>query len=125
MIKSNCIVHFEIPVLDIDRAVDFYSKAFETELRKENMDGYEMAFFKYDDTKYGSGGALVKGDVYKPSKEGVFVYFGVDSIENTLKLVQANGGKTLYEKKSIGEQGFVAEFEDLEGNRIALHEDAK
>lgn len=27
----------------------------------------------------------------------------------------------LYPKTSVGELGFVAEFEDCEGNRIALH----
>ena len=32
-----------------------------------------------------------------------------------------NGGKTLNPQKSIGEHGFVAHFEDCEGNRIAIH----
>ena len=31
------------------------------------------------------------------------------------------GGKTLLPKISIGEHGFVAHFEDSEGNRVALH----
>ncbi|MEM7570020.1 MAG: hypothetical protein AAF337_09510 [Pseudomonadota bacterium] len=32
------------------------------------------------------------------------------------------GAKPLLAKQSIGALGFVAEFEDSEGNRIALHE---
>jgi predicted enzyme related to lactoylglutathione lyase len=38
-----------------------------------------------------------------------------------LSKANANGGKTLYPKTSIGDLGWVAEFEDSEGNRIALH----
>ena len=34
------------------------------------------------------------------------------------------GAELLYAKKSLGELGFVAEIEDSEGNRIALHEEA-
>ena len=33
-----------------------------------------------------------------------------------------NGGNILYPKTSVGDLGFVAEFEDSEGNRIALHQ---
>ena len=35
--------------------------------------------------------------------------------------VDAEGGKTFNEKMSIGEHGFVAHFEDSEGNCVALH----
>lgn len=44
-----------------------------------------MAFFPFEETKSGVTGALVKGDVYKPTKNGVILYFKTDSIENTLK----------------------------------------
>jgi hypothetical protein len=36
----------------------------------------------------------------------------------------ANGGKTLYPKTAVGKNGFVAEFADSEGNRIALQQAA-
>ena len=42
--KLNPVVYFEIPVLDLTRACDFYSKVFETTLTKDNVDGYQMAF---------------------------------------------------------------------------------
>jgi len=45
----------------------------------------------------------------------------VEDIEETLKKVDEKGGRILNPKKSIGEYGFVAHFEDCEGNRIALH----
>ena len=52
---------------------------------------------------------------------GTVVYFSVDDIEETLLIVNANGGKTLLPKMSIGEYGFIAHFEDTEGNRLAVH----
>jgi predicted enzyme related to lactoylglutathione lyase len=45
----------------------------------------------------------------------------VDNIENVLKKIERNGGKTLAPKSSIGEYGFIGLFEDTEGNRIGLH----
>ncbi len=36
--------------------------------------------------------------------------------------VNGNGGKTLMPRTSIGDHGFIAHFEDTEGNRVALHE---
>jgi predicted enzyme related to lactoylglutathione lyase len=49
------------------------------------------------------------------------VQHATDNIDDTLSKANANGGKTLYPKTSIGDLGWVAEFEDSEGNRIALH----
>ncbi|HAT3992158.1 TPA: VOC family protein [Elizabethkingia anophelis] len=117
-------MYFEIPVNDLQRAVKFYSAIFNFIFEKEIMDGYEMAFFPFEETKSGVTGALVKGDVYKPTKNGVILYFKTDSIENTLKKVLEYDGNILYPKTLNEKFGFaVAEFEDSEGNRIALHQD--
>ncbi|HFK5585905.1 TPA: VOC family protein [Elizabethkingia anophelis] len=124
MSKTNPVVYFEIPVNDLQRAVKFYSAIFNFTFEKEIMDGYEMAFFTFEETKSGVTGALVKGDIYKPTKNGVILYFKTDSIEDTLKKVLEYGGSILYPKTLNEKFGFaVAEFEDSEGNRIALHQD--
>ena len=117
---TNPVFHFEIPVTDIDRAVAFYERVFGFELRRERVDGYEMAFFPRADASPGASGALALGDVYKPSKEGAIIYFDVPDIDAVLARATDHGAKVLYDKKDIGEAGFVAEFEDSEGNRIAL-----
>ena len=49
------------------------------------------------------------------------IYFTAPDIEGTLAKVNANGGRTLIPRTSIGEYGFIAHFEDSEGNRLALH----
>jgi predicted enzyme related to lactoylglutathione lyase len=123
--KMNPVVYFEIPVLDLDRACDFYSNVFETELTQEVVDGYQMAFFETSDDSFGASGALVVGDVYVPSHQGCFLYFGVESIDETIARALELGGSLLYPTKSNGDLGSVAEIQDSEGNRIALHEENK
>jgi predicted enzyme related to lactoylglutathione lyase len=122
--KMNPVVYFEIPVLDLDRACDFYSKVFGTTLTQDLVDGYQMAFFESFDESFGASGALVVGDVYRPSHQGCFIYFGVESIDETVARAVEHGGSVLYPKKSNGDLGSVAEIQDSEGNRIALHEEA-
>ncbi|MGH1519302.1 VOC family protein [Chryseobacterium sp. JK1] len=123
MNASNPVVYFEIPVNDLKRAEKFYSAVFNFTFEKEIIDQYEMAMFPFEEKKSGITGALAKGDVYKPSKYGIIIYFKTKNIDETLDTVLLNGGKILYPKKIDEKYGFaVAEFEDSEGNRIALHE---
>lgn len=117
----NPVVYFEIPVIDMDRAVKFYAAVFDFDFEKEIIDHNENALFPFSEGSQGITGALAKGEIYVPSKTGTLIYFHTESIENTLSKVEKNGGKMLYPKTMIGDLGFVAEFEDSEGNRIALH----
>jgi predicted enzyme related to lactoylglutathione lyase len=82
-----------------------------------------MAFFPMDDTAKGISGALVFGKTYEPSITGTIVYINTKNIDKTNKLIVDNGGKIVYPKTSIGDMGFVAEFIDVAGNRVALHQD--
>lgn len=120
----NPVVYFEIPVLDLNRACDFYSQVFETTLTRDEVDGYQMAFFQSSEDSFGAAGALVVGDVNVPSKNGCFLYFGVEDIDRTVARALEHGGSMLYPKKSNGALGSVAEIQDSEGNRIALHQKA-
>lgn len=122
--KSNPVVYFEIPVNDIDRAITFYKTVFNFDFSKEHIDGNEMALFPFDDENSGISGALAKGDIYKPTQDGVLIYFKTADIDETLKLATANGGQVLYPKTDNG-IGYVAEFADTEGNRIALYQSVK
>ncbi len=114
------ISYVEIPVTDMERAMRFYAHVFALSLRRETVDGYDMALFDFHDNAPGATGALAKGDVYVPSHTGSIVYFIVDDIDAALARAQSLGARILYPKKDIGENGFVAEIEDSEGNRIAL-----
>lgn len=117
----NPVSYFEIPVLDLDRATVFYEAVFGWTLERERIDGNEMALFPLSEGASGASGALAKGDSYKPGKSGARVYFSVSDIHAVLARVTAAGGSILYPKTDIGPNGAVAEFEDSEGNCIALH----
>lgn len=119
--KSNPVTYFEIPVNNIDRAIKFYEAVFGFDFDKETIDNNEMALFPFADENSGISGALAKGEIYKPTKDGVVIYFKTENIDETLKLAITNGGQTLYPKTDNG-IGLVAEFEDTEGNRIALYQ---
>lgn len=122
--KTNPVVYFEIPVKDIDRAIKFYKTVFNFDFDKETIDNNEMALFPFVEENSGISGALAKGEIYKPTKNGVLIYFKTENIDETLKLATTNGGQVLYPKKDNG-LGLVAEFEDTEGNRIALYQSRK
>jgi predicted enzyme related to lactoylglutathione lyase len=121
-VKTNPVVYFEIPVVDLNRACDFYSSVFEATFSHDVVDGHQMAFFESSEDTFGAAGALVVGDVYVPSHQGCFLYFGVESVDATVARALAHGGSVLYPKKSNGDLGYVAEIQDSEGNRIALHQ---
>jgi uncharacterized protein len=119
---SNPIVWFEIPVSDMRRAIKFYEATFETRLEPTEVQGMQLAFFQADRESYGAGGALVHSPPIEPSHQGTTVYFRVASIDPALEKIVRAGGKTLIPRRSIGQYGFIAQFEDSEGNRVALHE---
>lgn len=119
--KMNPVNWFEIPVNDIARANKFYEGVFGLELALNEMGPLKMAWFPWIDGAPGAPGSLVKGEGLTPSQAGTMVYFSVEDIDAALEKVNKSGGKTLMPRMSIGEHGFVAQFEDTEGNRIALH----
>ncbi len=118
---ANAVNWFEIPVNDIQKAKEFYEKILGYELSLNGMGPLKMAWFPMEQNGAGATGSLVEAESYEPSHSGSVVYFSVEDIEGTLNKVNENGGKTLNPKMSIGEYGFVAHFEDCEGNRVALH----
>ncbi|MCE9604264.1 MAG: VOC family protein [Planctomycetia bacterium] len=122
-VSHNPVGWFEIPVADMDRAVKFYTQALGFELRVQDMFGAKMAFFPMGDcTSPGISGTLFQAPEIKPSLDGTTIYFHFPSLEPVIKTVEKAGGKIVVPRTSIGEFGFMAKFEDSEGNRIGLHE---
>ncbi|CAI2767190.1 MULTISPECIES: VOC family protein [Flavobacterium] len=119
--KSNPVVYFEIPVTNIERAIQFYSAVFGFEFERDRIHDNEMAFFPLIEGNNGISGALAQGEIYKPTIDGTLVYLNTEDIEETINLAVKNGAEILFPITSNGEFGWVAEFKDCEGNRIALH----
>ncbi len=121
-IQPNPVNWFEIPVSDIARATTFYESVFGVELAQSEMGGSKMAWFPMEMGATGAAGTLIQGEGYTPSYDGSLVYIHVPQIDAALAKIGAAGGKTVLPRVSIGEHGFIAHFEDCEGNRVALHE---
>ncbi len=121
-VKKNIGTYFEISVTDLERAMKFYSQVFNVEFFREDIHGNEMALFPFNGKNSGITGALAKGKIYKPTTSGTLIYLSTEDIDKTLEKVKSLGGEVLFPKTVAGEYGYVAEFKDLEGNRIALFE---
>ena len=116
---SNIGAYFEIPVTDMDRAIDFYQSLLGIELERGSIHGYDMAFFPFETNRVGISGALCKGDVYKPSIEGSFIYLFTSNIDEILSKAVELDSEIMFEKTDAG-NCFVAEIKDSEGNRICF-----
>jgi len=119
---ANPVNWFEIPVSDLSRAKSFYEACLSIKIAETEMGPNKMGWFPMEMGVAGAAGALIQGEGYRPSHDGSLVYLHVDKIDPTLEAIGSAGGKTLKPRMSIGEHGFVAQFEDTEGNRVALHE---
>jgi predicted enzyme related to lactoylglutathione lyase len=117
---TNAINWFEIPVSNLERATQFYGTILGAKFEPMEAMGLRMAFFPMENG--GVGGALVQGNGYVPTAQGINVYLnGGEDLDAILRRVEAAGGKVALPKTSIGENGFMALFLDTEGNKVGLH----
>lgn len=121
----NIAMHFEIPVTDMTRAIGFYSRVFGITFERAEIDGNEMALFPLSEGSEGCSGALARGETYVPSLDGTRIYLAVTDIEQVMASALLAGAKSLYPVTRVGDIIRVAEFQDPEGNRIALQETAR
>lgn len=118
---ANMINWFEIPVEDFDRAKKFYSEVLGGNIQEMDMMGTKMGFL--DNSNEGVGGAICKGEDYTPAQKGVKIYLnGGDDLNTPLSKVEQAGGKVTMPKTKINDEiGYMAFFEDTEGNALAFH----
>jgi hypothetical protein len=122
--NKNVVGWFEIPVANMQRAIQFYEIVFDFKLSRHLLGPIDMAWFPSVENASGSPGALVYNEsAYKPSRDGVLIYFTAGSGDLSIELskVESSGGKILLPKRQISEKvGYMALISDSEGNRIAL-----
>ena len=118
----HAINWFEIPVLEFYRAKKFYEAILDAEMPMMEIMGMKSAFFPVDFQNGAIGGCITKGEGYEPSNKGVIIYLnGGEDLAVPLAKVEVAGGKIVLPKTAIGENGFMAHFEDTEGNKLAFH----
>lgn len=132
---THAISWFEIPSIDFDRAVGFYSTVLNREIDVHNPEADESpngkaGMFQTDDGEV--GGMIVETDEYTTDSgatvsympiadSGVVVYLTVDDdLDDALSRVESTGGEVLVPKEPVPNMGHYAIFTDPEGNRIGL-----
>ena len=91
---ENLINWFEIPAADFKRAVSFYKAILAVDIRETEMFGTKMGFLPSDGTNV--SGAVVQGEDYKPSSEGVLAYLnGGHDLQAVLDRVAKQNGLSL------------------------------
>jgi predicted enzyme related to lactoylglutathione lyase len=119
---KNAINWFEIPVIDFARAKKFYETLLGVEVMEMPHPTLKYGVLPSDMQNGGVGGGLVQGEGFEPSTTGTIVYLnGGDDLSIPLSRVESAGGSILLPKTSIGNNGYMAQFMDTEGNRVALH----
>lgn len=124
----NPVVHFEIPAEDKKRMSDFYSKVFgwKTEMLGKDMQEYVVVTTTEVDEKSQrpkepgaiNGGFYLKTD--DPVSQHMSVVIAVDDLDESIKKVEAEGGKIHGEPYDIPGVGKYVSFIDTEGNHLSI-----
>ncbi len=115
---ENFTVWAEIPVTDMDRAIAFYGKVFDTELNKDETGPNPVAMFPTSNPT-GVAGHLYPG---KPAPDGTGPTIHLacpDTLEDALERVTKAGGRVVSDPISIP-AGRFAYCLDPDGNSIGV-----
>jgi predicted enzyme related to lactoylglutathione lyase len=119
---ANQIVWCDIPVLDLNRAIKFYSAVLGAAVKREELPGMTIGVLPHNDGEV--GGCLVNSTDNQPSDQGAMIYLNANGrLDEAIAVVVPHGGKVLKPKHAIGPYGSRAVILDSEGNRVALHSD--
>ncbi len=127
-VKMDKIVHFEIPYEDKERAIKFYKDSFDWGIQDMPEMKYTMIHTVDVDEKHmpAEKGAI-NGGMFKRARDlkNTLLTINVESIDESLENVKANGGEIVREKRAVGDMGFIAYFKDTEGNVLGIWENIK
>jgi uncharacterized protein len=122
------VVHFEIPTDDLARAKEFYGSIFGWQLQTMEQMDYTIAMTTPVDEQTqmptepgGINGGMMQRSADTPSP---VLTVGVDSIDDSMKQVEAGGGAVVQPRTEIPGMGAFAYFKDTEGNVLGLWENA-
>ena len=118
------VVHFEIPADDAERAKAFYSTVFDWEMQDfPDMQYTIMMTTPIDEqSQRPTTPGAINGGLMSRSKDTPtpVITIGVDSVEEALKKVEAEGGTVITPSTPIPGMGEFGYFKDSEGNVMGL-----
>jgi predicted enzyme related to lactoylglutathione lyase len=121
------VVHFEIPVDDLERAKGFYGSVFGWRLDDvPGMDYTMVGTVPVDEQQMPTEPGAINGGIMQRSDETPNPVLTIDvaSVEEALKQVEAGGGTVVRPRTEIPGMGWFAYFKDTEGNTLGLFENA-
>jgi len=119
---GNAVVWVDIPVLDLDRAIAFYSAILGTQLVKADYGTFALGFLPGEPQTGDVCGCLYVADDSAPADQGPLVYLNALSrLDEAEAAIVPAGGTIMQPKHQIGPHGYRVIFKDTEGNRLALH----
>ena len=116
-------VWVEIPVKDIERALQFYRTVFDLPATEISTDDVRRVAVLVNATQEGQVGvSLNQAKNFESGDKGVLVYLSTgEDLTDYLNRVESAGGKIVERKTSMGEAGNYATIRDTEGNVVALY----
>lgn len=119
-VVGNQVVWFDVPCVDLDRAIAFYSAVLGCKVEKQQGPGFAMGVLPHEGTSV--GGCLVVTPDNPPADHGILIYLNCQGrLDEAIAAVEPHGGSVLQEKHSVAPYGWRALVKDSEGNRVALH----
>jgi len=106
------IVHFELNVKDIKKAIKFYEKVFGWKFEKWEGPIDYWLIMTGDENEQGIDGGLGGEEEDFPS---VVNMVDVDDVQEVVKKAEANGGTILRPKHAVPGVGWLAYIQDSEG----------
>ena len=110
------VCYLEVPASNVAQSAAFYAKVFGWRMRTRG-NGTQA----FDDTTGAVSGSFVIG---RPASTtpGLLVYIMVDSVEETCRIVEANGG-TIVQPLGADAPELTARFRDPGGNVLGLYQE--
>jgi predicted enzyme related to lactoylglutathione lyase len=106
------IIHFELNVKDIEKAIKFYENVFDWKFEKWEGPMDYWLIMTGDEAEQGIDGGLGAAEEDFPT---IVNTVGVDDVDDVVKKVKANGGKVLRPKHAVPGVGWLAYIQDAEG----------
>ncbi len=112
---AHNIMHFEIPVDDIERARKFYQDLFEWRIEPAGPGEQEYHIITTEEGALGGG--MMKRVV--PEQRPV-LYVEVESVDGHIDKITKAGGQVVVPKTAVPTMGWFAQALDTEGNVFAV-----
>lgn len=133
--EQGQLIWFEIPVLNLSRAINFYTNVFGLKITSTIL--LDTEYGVIDKVKNSISGVLVKKENHKPGDGVIFFFYSISMADALSKVLICEGqivkGKTLIKQKNgsggvminnnliDNNIGYYAEILDCEGNKLCVY----